>query len=121
MAIHLDLIRKNQNMNTFSQLIAITVLILLILYMTWIKDGEHMSPPLNRRLVIDFSTIAVFWILDLLYWFGMFGSYDKELEWILGAAIAFFAARLFQLIGLINPWFQDLVKFIKDRMGKDNK
>lgn len=121
MAIHLDLIRKNQNMNTISQLIAITVLILLILYMTWVKDGEHMSPPLNRRLVIDFSTIAVFWILELLYWFGMFGSYDKELTWILNAALLFFVARLFQLIGQINPWFQDLVNYIKEKMGKDNK
>lgn len=120
MAIHLDLIRK-KHMTTTSQLIAITTLILLILYMTWVKDGEHMSPPLNRRLVIDFSTIAVFWILELLYWLGMFGSYDKELTWILNAALAFFVARLFQLIEQINPWFQDLVKFIKDRMGKENK
>lgn len=108
-------------MNTISQLIAITVLILLILYMTWVKDGERMTPPLNRRLVIDFSTIAVFWILEGLYWLGMFGSYDAELAWILNAALVFFAARLFQLIGQINPWFQDLIKFIKDRMGKEDK
>lgn len=108
-------------MNTISQLTAITVLILLILYMTWVKDGEHMSPPLNRRLIIDFSTIVVFWILELLYWFGLFGSYDKELTWILNAALLFFVARLFQLIGQINPWFQDLVNYIKDKMGRENK
>lgn len=108
-------------MNTISQLIAITVLILLILFMTWVKDGEHMTPPLNRRLVIDFSTIAVFWILEGLYWLGMFGDYDKELTWILSAAVLFFVARLFQLIGQINPWFQDLVKYIKDKMGKESK
>lgn len=108
-------------MNTITQLIAITVLILLILFMTWVKDGEHMTPPLNRRLVIDFSTIAVFWILEGLYWFGMLGIYDKELELVLNAAVLFFIARLFQLIGQINPWFQDLVKFIKERIGKENK
>lgn len=105
-------------MNIITQLIAITVLILLILFMTWVKDGEHMTPPLNRRLVIDFSTIAVFWILEGLYYFGMFGTYDKQLEWVLSAALMFFIARLFQLIGQINPWFQDLVKYIKNKMGE---
>lgn len=108
-------------MQTIPQLIAITVLILLILYMTWVKDGEHMTPPLSRRLVIDISTIAVFWILEGLYVLGMFGSYDKELVWILNAALAFFVARLFQLIGQINPWFQELVKFIKGRTEKEDK
>ena len=108
-------------MNTIEQLIAITILIVLILFMTWVKDGEHMTPPLNRRLVIDLSTILCFWILEGLYYYGFLGVYDKEIDLILNAALLFFVARLFQLIGQVNPWFQELTKYIKDKIGKGSK
>lgn len=99
------------------QLLSITVLILVILYLTWVKDGEHMQPPLNRRIVIDFSTVAVFWILYGLYWLGGAGMWDKELEVMLNLALAFFGFRLFQLLGQINPAVKELMEYIKDKRG----
>ena len=108
-------------MNALLQLTAITVLILLILYMTWVKDGEHMTPPLNRRMAIDFSIIACFWVLAGMYELGAFGAYDEELSLALGGALTFFLARLFQLISQISPLFQELFKYIKDKTGKGDK
>lgn len=105
-------------MNTLLQLTAITVLSVLILYMTWVKDGEHMTPPLNRRMAIDFSVIVCFWVLAGMYELGAFGEYDKELNLALGGALTFFLARLFQLISQISPLFQDLFKYIKEKLGK---
>lgn len=101
-------------------LTAITVLILLILYMTWVKDGEHMQPPINRRIVIDFSTIAIFWILYGLYYFGALGVYDKEIGVVLNLALTFFLVRLFQLMAQVNPWMKDLIDYLKEKRGKND-
>lgn len=100
-------------------LTAITVLIYLILYMTWLKDGEHMTPPLNRRVIIDTSMTATFWILYGLYYFGALGLYDKELSLVLNLALTFFLVRLFQLMAQINPLFKDLMDYIKEKRGKN--
>ena len=40
------------------KLMGISVLILIILVLTWIKDGEKMDPPLKKRMVIDITAIA---------------------------------------------------------------
>lgn len=42
------------------KLIDISCLILIILVLTRIKDGEHMNPPLKKRVVIDSVTIVYF-------------------------------------------------------------
>ncbi len=42
------------------KLIGISALILIILFLTWLKDGENMNPPLKRRAVIDSTTIVIF-------------------------------------------------------------
>nr|DAK55871.1 MAG TPA: hypothetical protein [Caudoviricetes sp.] len=105
-------------MNILLQLVAITILIALILYMTWLKEGEHMKPPLKRRVIIDSSIIACFWILSGVYKLGAFGNYDGEMNLILSCALTYFLARLFQLIAQISPLFQDLFEYIKDKMGR---
>ena len=42
------------------KLLGISGLILIILLLTWLKDGENMNPPLERRAIIDFTTICIF-------------------------------------------------------------
>lgn len=78
-----------------------------------------MTPPLNRRLIIDLSMIATFWILYGLYYFGALGVYDNEITLMLSLALTFFLARLFQLMAQINPLFKDLIDYIKEK--RDNK
>lgn len=43
-----------------TKMILMTILILAILFATWVKDGEEMNPPLKRRLVIDLTVILSF-------------------------------------------------------------
>ena len=45
------------------QLLGVSGLILIILGLTWLKDGEKMDPPLRKRIIIDLTTIALFWIV----------------------------------------------------------
>ena len=40
-----------------TKMILMTVLILAILFATWVKDREAMNPPFKRRLVIDLTVI----------------------------------------------------------------
>ena len=38
------------------KLLGISGLILIILLLTWLKDGKHMNPPIERRAIIDTTT-----------------------------------------------------------------
>ena len=46
-----------------TKMILMTVLILAILFATWVKDRERMDPPFKRRLVIDLTVIFSLWVL----------------------------------------------------------
>lgn len=97
------------------KLIGISGLILIILVLTWIKDGEHMNPPLKKRTVIDIVTIGIFWaVFEFLDKSGS-TTYMNETALVINGSLLFFSARMVQLIAQLNPMIQDLVKFLKER------
>ena len=96
------------------QLLGVSGLILIILGLTWLKDGEKMDPPLRKRIVIDLTTIALFWIVFEFWHFSSSRSYENEVNWIINGA------RMIQLICQVNPMFQELVNYLKSKNGKTN-
>lgn len=97
------------------KLIGITGLILIILFLTWLKDGEKMDPSLKKRIIIDSTTIVIFWVVFEFYNYSSDKLYEEEVIMLVNAALLFFFARMIQLIAQINPLFQDFVKFIKKK------
>ena len=95
------------------KLLGISGLILIILLLTWIKDGENMNPPLKRRAVIDMTTICIFWIVYEFYNFSRDKAFEEEVVMIINLALLFFLARMVQLIAQLNPMIQDFVSFLK--------
>lgn len=100
------------------KLIGISALILIILFLTWLKDGENMNPPLRRRAVIDSTTIVIFWVVYEFYNYSKDRAFENEVIMIINLALLFFLIRMTQLITQLNPLFQDLIKFLK-RKGVD--
>ncbi|NLJ05664.1 MAG: holin [Exilispira sp.] len=100
------------------KLIGISALILIILFLTWLKDGENMNPPLKRRAIIDTTTIVIFWIVYEFYNFSQDKAFEQEVVMIINLALVFFLVRMIQLITQLNTLFQDFVKFLK-RKGID--
>ena len=97
------------------KLLGVSGLILIILLLTWIKDGENMNPPLKRRAVIDTTTIATFWIVYEFYNFSKDKAFENEVTMIINLALLFFLARMVQLIAQLNPMIQDFVAFLKKK------
>ena len=95
------------------KLLGISGLILIILLLTWLKDGENMNPPLKRRAVIDMTTIAIFWIVFEFYNFSKDKAFEEEVVMIINLALLFFLARMVQLIAQLNTMFQEFVAFLK--------
>ena len=97
------------------KLMGISCLILIILVLTWIKDGEKMDPPLKKRMVIDIVTIGIFWaVFEFLDKSGS-NTYVNEIALVVNGSLLFFFARMVQLIAQLNPMIQDLVKFLKKK------
>ena len=97
------------------KLMGISVLILIILVLTWIKDGEKMDPPLKKRMVIDIVTICIFWAVFEFYNYSNSRTYENEIALVVNGSLLFFFARMVQLIAQLNPMIQDLVKFLKKK------
>ncbi|MGB4823956.1 MAG: holin [Leuconostoc mesenteroides] len=97
------------------KLLGISGLILIILLLTWIKDGEDMNPPLKRRAVIDMTTIAIFWVIYEFYNFSEDKAFENEVAMIINLALLFFLARMVQLIAQLNPMVQEFVAFLKKK------
>lgn len=100
------------------QLFGVSGLILIILGLTWLKDGEKMDPPLIKRIIIDLTTIALFWIVFEFWHFSSSRAYENEVNWIINGSLAFFGARMIQLICQVNPMFQELVNYLKSKNDK---
>ena len=97
------------------KLMGISCLILIILVLTWIKDGEKMDPPLKKRMVIDIVTIGIFWaVFEFLDKSGS-NTYVNEIALVVNGSLLFFFARMVQLICQINPMIQDLAKYLKSK------
>ena len=97
------------------KLLGISGLILIILLLTWLKDGENMNPPLKRRAVIDMTTIAIFWVVYEFYNFSKDKAFEREVTMIINLALLFFLARMVQLIAQLNPMVQEFVAFLKKK------
>lgn len=97
------------------KLIGISCLILIILGLTWLHDGEHMNPPLKKRAVIDIVTICIFWaVFEFLDKSGS-TTYMNEIVLVINASLFFFFARMVQLICQVNPMIQELVQYLKSK------
>lgn len=97
------------------KLLGISGLILIILLLTWLKDGENMNPPLKRRAAIDMTTIAIFWVVYEFYNYSKDKAFEEEVAMIINLALLFFLARMVQLIGQLNPMIQEFVAFLKKK------
>lgn len=97
------------------KLLGISGLILIILLLTWLKDGKHMNPPIERRAIIDMTTIAIFWAVYEFYNFSKDKAFEEEVVMIINLALLFFMARMVQLIAQLNPMFQEFVAFLKKK------
>ena len=97
------------------KLLGISGLILIILLLTWLKDGENMNPPLERRAIIDFTTICIFWIVYEFYNFSKDKAFEEEVVMVINLALLFFLMRMVQLIAQLNPMFQEFVSFLKKK------
>ena len=97
------------------KLLGISGLILIILLLTWLKDGENMNPPLKRRAVIDITTICIFWAVYEFYNFSKDKAFVEEVTMIINLALLFFLMRMVQLIAQLNPMFQEFVSFLKKK------
>ena len=97
------------------KLIGISCLILIILGLSWIKDGEKMEPPIKKRILIDLVTIGIFWgVFEFLDKSGSH-TYLNEISLVINGSLLFFFARMVQLICQINPMIQELVKYLKSK------
>jgi len=96
-----------------TKMILITVLILAILFATWVKDGEEMKPPFKRRLVIDLTVIFSLWVLYAVFYFTQTPSTSDIAETVINVGLLYFVGQFIYLIAKISPMFAGLVKLIK--------
>lgn len=96
-------------------LAGITALIIIVLILTLIKDGEEMNPPLKRRIIIDLTTILIFWGCAEFIKHTSLNIFTNEVNIVLNIALIFFFARMSQLLVAINPEIKDLFKLLKKK------
>ena len=96
-----------------TKMILMTVLILAILFATWVKDRERMDPPFKRRLIIDLTVIVSLWVLYAVFYFTQTPSTSDIAKIVLNAGLLYFVGQFIYLIASISPMFAGLVKLLK--------
>ena len=96
-----------------TKMILMTVLILAILFATWVKDRERMDPPFKRRLIIDLTVIFSLWLLYAVFYFTQTPSTSDIAKIVLNVGLLYFVGQFIYLIAKISPMFDGLVKLIK--------
>ena len=96
-----------------TKMILMTVLILAILFATWVKDRESMDPPFQRRLVIDLTVIFALWVLYAVFYFTQTPSTSDIAKTVINVALLYFVGQFIYLIAKISPMFDGLVKLMK--------
>ena len=96
-----------------TRMILITILILAILFATWVKDREKMNPPFKRRLVIDLTVVFALWILYAVFYFTQTPSTSDIAKIVLNVGLLYFVGQFIYLIASISPMFAGLVKVLK--------
>lgn len=95
------------------KMILMSILIIAILFATWIKDEDKMVPPFKRRLIIDLTVIASLWLL-----YGVFIISDTPTthvisEQFINIGMWYFVAQFVYLIASISPMFSGLIDLLK--------
>lgn len=96
-----------------TKMILMTVLILAILFATWVKDKERMDPPFKRRLIIDLTVIVSLWVLYAVFYFTQTPSTSDIAKIVLNVGLLYFVGQFIYLIASISPMFAGLVKLLK--------
>lgn len=96
-----------------TKMILITVLILAILFATWVKDKEKMNPPFKRRIIIDLTVIFSLWVLYAVFFFTKTPSTSDIAETVINVGLLYFVGQFIYLIAKISPMFAGLVKLLK--------
>ena len=96
-----------------TKMILMTVLILAILFATWVKDRERMDPPFKHRLVIDLTVIFSLWVLYAVFYFTQTPSTSDIAKIVLNVGLLYFVGQFIYLIASISPMFAGLVKLLK--------
>lgn len=96
-----------------TKMILMTILILAILFATWVKDRERMDPPFKRRLIIDLTVIVSLWILYAVFYFTQTPSTSDIAKIVLNVGLLYFVGQFIYLIASISPMFAGLVKVLK--------
>ena len=96
-----------------TKMILMTVLILAILFATWVKDKERMDPPFKRRLIIDLTVIVSLWVLYAVFYFTRTPSTSDIAKIVLNVGLLYFVGQFIYLIASISPMFAGLVKVLK--------
>ncbi|ASZ71918.1 putative holin [Lactococcus phage 96403] len=96
-----------------TKMILINILILAILFATWIKDGEAMNPPFKRRLVIDLTVVLALWVLYAVFFFTQTPSTSDIAKTVINVGLLYFVGQFIYLIASISPMFAGLVKLVK--------
>lgn len=91
----------------------ITILILAILFATWVKDREKMNPPFKRRLVIDLTVVFSLWVLYAVFYFTQTPSTSDIAKTVINVALLYFVGQFIYLIASLSPMFAGLIKLIK--------
>ena len=96
-----------------TKMILMTILILAILFATWVKDKERMDPPFKRRLIIDLTVIFSLWLLYAVFYFTQTPSTSDIAKIVLNVGLLYFVGQFIYLIASISPMFAGLVKVLK--------
>lgn len=96
-----------------TKMILMTILILAILFATWVKDREKMDPPFKRRLIIDLTVIVSLWVLYAVFYFTQTPSTSDIAKIVLNVGLLYFVGQFIYLIASISPMFAGLVKVLK--------
>ena len=96
-----------------TKMILMTVLILAILFATWVKDREEMNPPFKHRLIIDLTVILSLWVLYAVFYFTQTPSTSDIAKTVINVGLLYFVGQFIYLIAKISPMFDGLVKLLK--------
>ena len=96
-----------------TKMILMTILILAILFATWVKDRERMDPPFKRRLIIDLTVIFSLWLLYAVFYFTQTPSTSDIAKIVLNVGLLYFVGQFIYLIASVSPMFAGLVKVLK--------
>ena len=96
-----------------TKMILMTILILAILFATWVKDREEMNPPFQRRLIIDLTVILSLWVLYAVFYFTQTPSTSDIAKTVINVALLYFVGQFIYLVAKISPMFDGLIKLMK--------